>query len=177
MTKKKGNKYCKSQQLSYNYNVLDYSCVESFVNYIFNWHTFISMSVDRVNRKQVIMQCLNFFIFLVASQMCVSGHISGDSVMFDFAPFESAGTPSCSCTIYIVAGSRLEFNYVYSPGYYGCGSTITIRHQTTSTIRCLQGAESLTVTPGDSVTVQITRERDAFDSKYCYLLRACKLPL
>lgn len=98
--------------------------------------------------------------------MCVSGHISGDSVMFDFAPFESAGTPSCSCTIYIVAGSRLEFNYVYSPGYYGCGSTITIRHQTTSTIRCLQGAESLTVTPGDSVTVQITRERDAFDSKY-----------
>lgn len=107
--------------------------------------------------------------------MCVSGHISGDSVMFDFAPFESAGTPSCSCTIYIVAGSRLEFNYVYSPGYYGCGSAITISHQTTSTIRCLQGAESLSVTPGDSVTVQITRERDAFDSKYCYLLRAYQI--
>lgn len=123
------------------------------------------------------MQCLKCLLFfLLASQMCVSGHISGDSVMFDFAPFESAGTPSCSCTIYIVAGSRLEFNYVYSPGYYGCGSAITISHQTTSTIRCLQGAESLSVTPGDSVTVQITRERDAFDSKYCYLLRACKLP-
>lgn len=109
------------------------------------------------------------------SQICVPGHISGDRVMFDFSPFESAEAPSCSCTIYIVAGSRLEFNYVYSPGYYGCGSAITISHQTTSTIRCLQGAESLIVTPGDSVTVQISRERDVFDSKYCYLLRAYQM--
>lgn len=110
-----------------------------------------------------------------AAQMCLSGHTSGDSILMDFSPFESVGAPSCTCTIYIATGSRLEFNYVYSPGYYGCGSAITIVHQTMSTFRCLQGAESLAVAPGDSVTVQITRERDVVDSKYCYLLRSCKL--
>ncbi|XP_061177219.1 uncharacterized protein LOC133185948 [Saccostrea echinata] len=110
--------------------------------------------------------------YMNISQICVPGHTSGEMVMLDFSPFETSGAPSCDCSVYVTSGNRLEFNYVFSPGYYGCGSVITINHRTTSTIRCLQGAESLTVTPGDSVTVQIFRERETFDSKYCYLLRS-----
>ncbi|XP_062594931.1 uncharacterized protein LOC134256290 [Saccostrea cucullata] len=113
--------------------------------------------------------------YMNTSLICVPGHTSGEMVMLDFSPFETSGAPSCDCSVYVSAGNRLEFNYVFSPGYYGCGSVITITHRTMSTIRCLQGAESLTVTPGDSVTVQILRERETFDSKYCYLLRAYQI--
>lgn len=85
--------------------------------------------------------------------MCVFGYIFGDSVMFDFVLFEFVGMLFCSCIIYIVVGSCLEFNYVYFLGYYGCGFVILISYQMMFIIWCLQGVELLFVMFGDFVMV------------------------
>ncbi|KAK3098506.1 hypothetical protein FSP39_020172 [Pinctada imbricata] len=74
------------------------------------------------------------------------------------------------CRIFVNRGTRLSFNYLSSPGYYGCGTRIRLTGDSTSIISCLPAAQSLEVSPGRIVLVEILRTNDAgaVNSDYCY---------